>query len=116
MDQLDPYNNNQNMINKKGGGLPVEVVDPWGIPGSLAIRKAIPARKTLALLSVRLDQMAKRNRRRHKELITPHSPTSGCRKQGGVQGDEFPNRGKHHDETLQKADAFLVKLGWLPKS
>ena len=31
-------------------------------------------------------------------------------------GDRFFNGGKHHGETLQKADAFLVKLGWLTKS
>jgi hypothetical protein len=42
------------------------------------------------------------------------TPASGCRKQGAGHG--FFNRGKHHDETLREADAFLVKLGWLPKS
>ena len=29
---LDPNNNKQNMIDKKGGDLPVEVEDPWGNP------------------------------------------------------------------------------------
>ncbi len=30
-------------------------------------------------------------------------------------GHGFFNRGKHRDQTLQEADNFLVKLGWLPK-
>ena len=30
-------------------------------------------------------------------------------------GHGFFNRGKHRDQTLQEADNFLVKLGWLQK-
>lgn len=31
-------------------------------------------------------------------------------------GHGFFNRGEHRERTLKEADAFLVKLGWLPKS
>ena len=41
-DQLDPHNNNHNMINKKGGELPVEVVDPWGNPWRFRNQKGNP--------------------------------------------------------------------------
>jgi len=39
---LDPINNNQNMINKRGGEVPVAVVDPWGNPWRFRNQKGNP--------------------------------------------------------------------------
>ena len=44
-DQLDPNNNNQNMINKRGGDLPVEVVDPWGNPWRFRNQRGDPSQE-----------------------------------------------------------------------
>lgn len=39
---LDPYNNKAQMIDKKGGAIPVEVVDPWGNPWRFRNQKGDP--------------------------------------------------------------------------
>ena len=39
---LDPNNNNQNLINKRGGEVPVELVDPWGNPWQFRNQKGDP--------------------------------------------------------------------------
>ncbi len=42
---LDPNNNNQNMINKRGGEVPVELVDPWGNPWRFRNQKGDPSQE-----------------------------------------------------------------------
>ena len=39
---LDPNNNNQNLINERGGEVPVELVDPWGNPWRFRNQKGDP--------------------------------------------------------------------------
>ena len=49
-----------------------------------------------------------------KQMEKLNRPCKLIRYEGAAHG--FFNRRKHRDETLQETDAFLVKLGWLPKS
>ncbi len=42
---LDPNNNNQNLINKRGGEVPVELVDPWGNPWRFRNQKGDPSQE-----------------------------------------------------------------------
>ncbi|MCH2064350.1 MAG: type II secretion system protein GspG [Roseibacillus sp.] len=42
LEDLDPNNNRQQMIDTKGGNVPVEVVDPWGNPWRFRNQKGDP--------------------------------------------------------------------------
>lgn len=49
-----------------------------------------------------------------KQMKKLGRPCKLVRYEGAAHG--FFNRGEHQEQTLKEADAFLVELGWLPKS